>query len=321
MAQAALWPGLLARLALVNESRRVAITVHPVRTEALDGAAAFIAGMHRHGIECLVEASRVEELRRILPNITLGTLADDSQVELMVVFGGDGTILRSAEWALPHAVPLLGVNLGHVGFLAELEASEIDELIDQVAQRDYQIEKRLTLAVTVRNGADEVVWESFAVNEVSTEKASREKMVDLLVTIDGRPLSRWGCDGVLVASASGSTAYAFSSGGPVMWPNTEAFEVVPIAAHALFSAACVVAPSSTVDLRMVGDMSLGAVVWCDGRRSLDVHAGYRIGVERNPADLQIARLREQPFTTRLVKKFGLNIEGWRSAGPLQDEPS
>ncbi|WP_375710271.1 NAD kinase [Propionibacterium freudenreichii] len=310
----------IARLEDVNQSRRVAITMHPVRTEALDGAAEFIAGMNLHGIECVVEESRVAEMRRRLPDVRIAALSNDSQVELMVVFGGDGTILRSAEWALPHRVPLLGVNLGHVGFLAELEASQIDELIAQVADRDYEIEKRLTLAVTVRDGDGRTVWESFAVNEVSTEKASREKMVDLLVTIDERPLSRWGCDGVLVASASGSTAYAFSCGGPVMWPNTEAFEVVPIAAHALFSAACVVAPTSTVDLRMVGDMSLGAVVWCDGRRSVDVHAGYGIGVHRNPDDLQIARLREQPFTTRLVKKFGLNIDGWRSPGLQRPTP-
>lgn len=196
----------------MNQSRRVAITMHPVRTEALDGAAEFIAGMNLHGIECVVEESRVAEMRRRLPDVRIAALSNDSQVELMVVFGGDGTILRSAEWALPHRVPLLGVNLGHVGFLAELEASQIDELIAQVADRDYEIEKRLTLAVTVRDGDGRTVWESFAVNEVSTEKASREKMVDLLVTIDERPLSRWGCDGVLVASASGSTAYAFSCG-------------------------------------------------------------------------------------------------------------
>lgn len=286
--------------------------MHPTRREAVDRAAEFIEGMWRHGINCLVEPTRVTDVQRRLPNGVVDVFDEDSEVELMVVFGGDGTILWSAEWALPHGVPLLGVNLGHVGFLAELEASEVEELIDKVARRDYQIERRLTLAVEVRDAVDNVVWTSFAINEVSTEKASRQKMADLLVSIDGRPLSRWACDGVLVASASGSTAYAFSSGGPVIWPDTQAFEVVPIAAHALFHQACVVAPSSKVDLRMVGDMSLSAVVWCDGRRNAYVGAGYQVSVRRYPADLQIARLSEQPFATRLVKKFGLNIQGWRN---------
>ncbi|MFZ2624871.1 MAG: NAD kinase [Propionibacterium sp.] len=296
----------------MEEQRRVAVVMHPTRPEAVDSAVEFIEGMWRHGIDCLLEPTRLDDVRRRLPQAGIDVLDDSSQVELMVVFGGDGTILWGAEWALPHGVPLLGVNLGHVGFLAELEAYEVGELIDKVAHKDYAIERRLTLSVEVRDATEKLVWTSFAVNEVSTEKASRQKMVDLLVSIDRRPLSRWACDGVLVASASGSTAYAFSSGGPVIWPDTQAFEVVPIAAHALFSQACVVAPSSQVELRMVGDMSLSAVVWCDGRRNAYVGAGYQVSVRRYPADLQIARLSEQPFATRLVKKFGLDIQGWRA---------
>ncbi len=296
----------------MEDVRRVAVVMHPTRPEAVDRAVEFIEGMWRHAIDCLVEPTRLDDVRRRLPDAVIDTLDDTSEVELMVVFGGDGTILWGAEWALPRSVPLLGVNLGHVGFLAELEAFEVGDLIDKVARKDYTIERRLTLAVEVRDATEHLVWTSFAVNEVSTEKASRQKMVDLLVSIDRRPLSRWACDGVLVASASGSTAYAFSSGGPVIWPDTQAFEVVPIAAHALFSQACVVAPSSHVELRMVGDMSLSAVVWCDGRRNAYVGAGYQVSVRRYPADLQIARLSEQPFATRLVKKFGLDIQGWRA---------
>ncbi|RLP06773.1 NAD kinase [Propionibacterium australiense] len=296
----------------MEETRCVAVVIHPTRQEAVASAVEFIEGMHRHGIACMVEATHLDEVRARLPEVGVTPLSIDSQVELIAVFGGDGSILRASEWALPRGIPLLGVNLGHVGFLAELEASEIGELIEKVAARDYMIEKRLTLRVRVFDADGATLWTSFAVNEVSTEKASRRRMADLMVLIDGRPLSRWACDGVLVASASGSTAYGFSAGGPVIWPNTEAFEVVPIAAHALFSQACVVAPSSQVELQLLGDLTSSAIVWCDGRRSFELRPGYSIVVERHPQDLQIARLAEQPFTTRLVKKFGLDVEGWRA---------
>ena len=297
----------------MEETRRVAVVIHPTRPEAVTAAVRFIDGMRRHTIECVVEANHVDQVREQLPDAYISPLAVGSRVELIVVFGGDGSMLRASEWALPRGIPLLGVNLGHVGFLAELEASEIRELIEKVAARDYTIERRLTLGAHVFDTDGTTLWNSFAVNEVSTEKASRRRMADLMVSIDGRPLSRWACDGVLVASASGSTAYGFSAGGPVIWPNTEAFEVVPIAAHALFSQACVVAPSSQVELQLMGgDLGPDAVVWCDGRRSADLRSGCSIVIERYPQDLQIARLSEQPFTTRLVKKFGLDVEGWRA---------
>lgn len=302
----------------MESTRRVAVVIHPTREEAVTAAVEFIDGMRHHGIECVVEDNRFDEVRAQLPEVPVSPMRGDSEVELIAVFGGDGSMLRASEWALPRGVPLLGVNLGHVGFLAELEASEIEELIEKVAVRDYTIERRLTLGVRVFDTDGSTLWTSFAINEVSTEKASRRRMADLMVSIDGRPLSRWACDGVLVASASGSTAYGFSAGGPVIWPNTEAFEVVPIAAHALFSQACVVAPSSRVELQLMGDLAVDAIVWCDGRRSFELQPGCSILVNRYPQDLQIARLSEQPFTTRLVKKFGLDVEGWRAPRQLPE---
>lgn len=296
----------------LTRERRVALLLHPIRSDAVDAAAAFVSGVAEYGVCCCLLPEQLSLISQRLPTVQLGTLDGDwTDVELMVVFGGDGTILRAAEWALPHQVPLLGVNLGHVGFLAEMDVSEIGTLIRQVAERRYEIEQRLTLDVNVLDETGQLVWSSFAVNEVSTEKVSREKMADLLVTVDHRPLSRWACDGVLVSTASGSTAYAFSVGGPVMWPDVEAFEVCPIAAHALFARPLVVAPDSLVELHVMGS-DVETVVVCDGRRTVDVLPGSRISVRRHDQDLRIARLSEQPFTTRLVKKFELNIEGWRS---------
>lgn len=299
-----------------DRPRQVGILLHPGRPEAVDVAVEFVRGMAAHGIACLGQGERIADLRERLPEIEIeqATTASLGGAELMVVFGGDGTILRAAESVVPLGVPLLGVNLGHVGFLAELESHDVHKLVDQVAERNYFVEERLTLAVEVASAAGEVVWSSFAVNEVSLEKAAREKMLDVLVEIDGLPVSRWGCDGILVSTPTGSTAYAFSLGGPVIWPDVEAFLVVPMAAHALFARPLVLDPTSLVDLTLSDRHSAQALLWCDGRRSVDIDPGAGIHVKRGPNNLRVARLQEQPFTSRLVKKFELNIDGFRGQG-------
>lgn len=296
--------------------RAVAVMLHPTRPDALDMAADFIAGLAERGVQAKVlqEALHGVEMR-LAGRAQVGLLGegDDSDVEIAVVFGGDGSILRGAEAALPLHIPLLGVNLGHVGFLAELEASETLALVDQVAQRSYQVERRLTLDVDVFSPTGELQWASFAINEVSVEKIARERMLEVLASIDGHPLSRWGCDGVLVSTPTGSTAYAFSAGGPVMWPGVEAIELVPLSAHALFARALVLSPDARIDLEVSLERGVPATVWADGARTVDAEPGSLITLRRGENDMLIARLSEQPFTTRLVKKFGLPVEGFRGA--------
>ncbi|HSN43344.1 MAG TPA: NAD kinase [Propionibacteriaceae bacterium] len=286
---------------------------HPSRPAALEAASVFLANITAEGFACRVTPELIDVFRGCVPDADLSVIVPgESDIELAVVFGGDGSILRAAEWALPLNVPLLGVNLGHVGFLAELESSEMHNLVDHVTHRSYDVERRLTLKVSVSDPEGNPVWESFAVNEVSLEKDARERMLEVLCVIDGHPLSQWNCDGILVSTPSGSTAYAFSAGGPVMWPDLEAIEVVTLSAHALFARPLVLSPRSRVELDLVPTRRASGVVWCDGRRTVDVGPGQRVTVERNPNDLLIARLSEQPFTTRLVKKFGLRVEGWRA---------
>src|SRR5215469_13601921 len=167
--------------------------------------------------------------------------ADDA--EIVLVIGGDGTLLRAAELVRPAGAPLFGVNLGHVGFLAETEPDVLSDAVDQVLAGQYEVEQRMTIDVTIRQNGG-LVAESWALNEASVEKAARERMVDLVTEVDGRPLSRWGCDGIVFATPTGSTAYAFSAGGPVVWPDVEALLLVPISAHALFAGPMVVSPES-----------------------------------------------------------------------------
>jgi len=282
--------------------------LHSSRPEAVVAAAEFARGLNRRGIKCLVAQGRAGEVRAKLTDVEVGELADQGDIELMIVLGGDGTILSAAEWALPAQVPLLGVNMGHVGFLAELEASETVDLVERVAGRDYHVEQRVTLAIDVQD--ENAAWQSFAINELSVEKAIRSKMIDVMVSVDGRPLSRWACDGILVSTPSGSTAYAFSAGGPVIWPDVEAIELVPLLAHALFARPLVLSPDSVIELKLE-EHSDAANFWCDGRRHFEAGAGAVATVTRHPLNLLLARLGEQPFTTRLVKKFELPVEGWR----------
>ena len=232
--------------------------------------------------------------------------------ELAVVIGGDGSILRAAETTHETGTPLLGINLGHVGFLAEAEYDDLDTAIDAIVQRRYTAEDRLTLDVSVvRDGV--VVASTFALNEASVEKAARERMLEVVVEIDGRPLSRWGCDGVVCATPTGSTAYNFSAGGPVVWPGVEALLMVPISAHALFARPLVVAPDSVLAVEVLGRTESPGVLWCDGRRTVDLPPGARIEVRRGARPVRLVRLHEAPFTDRLVAKFGLPVEGWRGA--------
>jgi NAD+ kinase len=225
-------------------------------------------------------------------------------------------LLRAADLAREAGAPVLGVNLGHVGFLAEAEPADLAATVRRVVDRDYQVEERLTLDVEIRQDG-QVVWRDWALNEASIEKSSRERMMEVVVEVDGRPLSRFGCDGVVLSTATGSTAYAFSAGGPVVWPDVEALLLVPLNAHALFSRPVVVAPRSTLAVEVVGTDDVG-VVWCDGRRGADAPVGSRVQARGSDRPLRLARLHTRPFTDRLVAKFGLPVRGWR--GALQERP-
>jgi NAD+ kinase len=229
--------------------------------------------------------------------------------EMVFALGGDGTLLRAAELARPAKAPLLGINLGKVGFLAEAEIGDLDLAVRRVVAREYTVEERLTVDVTVV--CDGVtVAQSWALNEASVEKGARERMLELRLDVDGRPLSRYGCDGVVCATPTGSTAYAFSAGGPVVWPGVEALLVIPISAHALFSRPLVTAPTCAITLT-VDPFAPAAVLCCDGRRVFDVPPASVITMVRGALPVLVAQLRPRAFTDRLVAKFGLPVDGWR----------
>jgi len=298
-----------------TDQRRVLLLAHPGRAQARDVACQLVEALTGHGLRVRLIPEEASALGLADgPAVELADTGDPSEdCELVVVIGGDGTILRAAEVAHDSGTPILGVNLGHVGFLAEAEYDDVTETIGAIVERRYTAEDRLTIDVSVtRDG--ELLWQTFALNEASVEKAARERMLEVVVEVDGRPLSRWGCDGVVCATPTGSTAYNFSAGGPVVWPGVEALLMVPISAHALFARPLVVAPTSVLAVEVIAPTHAPGVLWCDGRRTVDLPPGARIEVRRGVRPVRLVRLHEAPFTDRLVAKFGLPVEGWRGAG-------
>lgn len=229
--------------------------------------------------------------------------------EMVIVLGGDGSFLRAAELAQYAMVPVLGINLGRIGFLAESEADHLEEALLQVVRREYRVEHRMTLDVTVRMD-DEVLDRGWALNEASLENKSRLGVLEVVLEVDGRPVSSFGGDGVLVATPTGSTAYAFSAGGPIVWPELEALLVIPSNAHALFARPLVTSPESIVAVETLAGGHDG-VVFCDGRRTLEVPAGARLEVVRGRHPVRWVRLDSAPFADRMVRKFELPVKGWR----------
>ncbi|MEX2290846.1 MAG: NAD kinase [Mycobacteriales bacterium] len=290
-------------------TRSILLLTHTGRRDIAETARHAARRLQDAGIEVRVLAQEAADIGLTGIQHCDGGPGSADGAELVLVLGGDGTILRAAELARAAAVPLLGVNLGRIGFLAEAESADLDVTIDRILDRDVEIEERMTLDVDVVLDG-ELVDTGWALNECSVEKAARERMLELLVEIDGRPLSRWGCDGVVAATPTGSTAYAFSGGGPVVWPTVEALLVVPISAHALFARPLVVAPSSVIALNVLPTGTTAGMA-CDGRRTRDLPHGARVEIRRGSDPVLLARAPGMPFTDTLVRKFALPVEGWR----------
>ena len=301
--------------------RTVLLVVHPGRGEANETARRVAKALGGSGIGLRVLSSEATDRGRLhldpddlrATGATVEVVGGDERAaegcELVLVLGGDGTFLRAAELARNAEIPVLGINLGRIGFLAEAEAEAIDGILEHVVARDYRVEHRMALDIAVSAGG-KVLSRGWALNEASLEKGVHQGVLGVVVSIDGRPVSAFGCDGVLVSSPTGSTAYAFSAGGPVVWPDLEAIIVVPNNAHALFARPMVTSPDAVITIDVEAD-NPEAVVLCDGRREAVVPPGGRLEVTKCRTPLKWVRLDSAPFTDRLVRKFQLPVTSWR----------
>jgi NAD+ kinase len=303
------------------EKRYVLLVAHTGRLEAVNAAVEAVEQLVAAGLAPVMSSEQLVEIQEFLQGrntnsdflksvLELGVVVPEQDLELVMVLGGDGTILKAAELVRESATPLMGINLGHVGFLAESEREGLSHAVARVVAKDYLVKERLTLDVRVLVGGKEV-YRTWALNEATVEKSAAEKMLEVVVEIDRRPLSSFGCDGIIMATPTGSTAYAFSAGGPVVWPSVEAMLLVPLSAHALFSRPMVISPRSLLAVEVMDRSAGTGVLWCDGRRTHDLPVGARVEVSKSAKSVRLARLRQGPFTDRLVRKFSLPVTGWR----------
>jgi NAD+ kinase len=299
-------------------TREIMVVLHSGRATNRHTAAQVAQKLAASGVRLRVLGDEWAEVQcgdlppGLAPRVVEGRPGCAQGAEVVLVLGGDGTLLRAAELALPAGVPLLGVNLGRVGFLAEAEQESLDGALDAIVRGHYAVEERMTLDVVAQKNGDTVA-RSWALNEATVEKARRERILEVVLEVDGRPVSAFGCDGVLCATPTGSTAYAFSAGGPLVWPQVEALLLVPSNAHALFARPMVIAPDSEVAVEVDAN-GPPAVLECDGRRTFVLPPGSRVELYRGDTPVRMVRLDGQPFADRLVRKFNLPVRGWRG-GP------
>jgi NAD+ kinase len=286
--------------------RRMLLVAHTGHSDISEIADAAVKKLTAAGIE-LVSLSR--ESAELDLAVFDPTATDESPIEIVLALGGDGTLLRAAEHARPLRAPVLGINLGRVGFLTEVDVDQLDEALDAIIDGRYRVSSRMTVEVTVEHDGN-VIAVDWALNEISVEKGTRERILDVVVEVDGHGVSAYGCDGVLIATPTGSTAYTFSAGGPVIWPGVDALLIAPSNAHALFARSLVVAPESTVTVHINPD-GPSAVLAADGRRIHEVPPGARVHVSKGEKPVTLVRLNDRPFTDRLVRKFKLPVHGWR----------
>jgi NAD+ kinase len=298
-------------------TREVLVVLHSGRETNRRTAAAVAHRLAASGIRLRVLGKEWAEVddghlpEELAPRVVDGRPGCADGAEVVLVLGGDGTLLRAAEMARPVGVPLLGVNLGRVGFLAEAEEESLDHALEAIVEGRYSVEERMTLDAVARTNGH-VLARTWALNEATVEKVSRERILEVVLEVDGRPVSAFGCDGVICATPTGSTAYAFSAGGPLVWPQVKALLLIPSNAHALFARPMVIAPDSEVAIE-VDPSGPPAVLECDGRRTVALPPGARVELAAGATPVRMVRLDGQPFADRLVRKFNLPIRGWRGA--------
>ena len=276
--------------------KSILLVTHPMRAEAISAA---------NEIAELLIAKHIKVYSTI-DTVGANSFSDSDQVDLAVVLGGDGTMLRAAQICRGKNTPILGINLGHVGFLAEIDRPSVAQIVDSISAGSFTVEERMSLNYQLQRGG-KTILDGWALNEVLVERNDHQ-MIDLFVQIDHRPLSRWWCDSVICATPTGSTAYAYSAGGPVVWPEVDALVLLPLAAHALFSRPMVVSPNSEIVLDLE---SASADLNADGIRRTKLEKSDRIILTSAKEDVLLAHIKAATFTDRLVAKFKLPVEGWR----------
>ena len=233
---------------------------------------------------------RFHRIDRELPN-----------AELVICFGGDGTILHTAKAATRRGIPLLGVNIGTMGFMAELENTELEKLA-QLASGDFRIDRRMMLDVTVQRDRD-IIFHDICLNDVVVTKGAVARIVHLAVDCDGVQAMECGGDGVIIATPTGSTAYSLSAGGPIVEPEARNIIITPICAHDVGSRCIVTSDKRVITVKMVRNARRNAYLSVDGGKAVRLNMGDVVTVRKSDLETKLLRLKDTSFFDVVTAKF------------------
>ena len=281
--------------------KRAGLFLHGDRAEAESIGRWLASALHQRGIE--VFALAIDAARLGAPVSGADEAGFGSDLDLIFVLGGDGTLLRAASYAVPSGAPLLGVNLGRLGFLAELERGELESALDRICRDGFAVESRLTLEGDVVVGS-ESLQRFMAVNDIIISKVTPGRLIKLEVSLGGEPFTIFAADGLVVATPTGSTAYSFSAHGPIVSPDLDCLLLTPVSPHMLFDRAIVVGPHDEIVITVLPDpdaVSLSA----DGRKESELPVGARVTVRAGAKRLKLAKVAGAPFWRLVREKFRL----------------
>ena len=264
---------------------RIGVVPNRVRTRALDFTERLVAEANRRGWEVWVDGKNGVDLSPDLP------------LDMVIATGGDGTMLRAVSLALAVRRPVLGFNLGTLGFLAEGNPDHLTQTLDLVEEGRYRLVPRMTVMAEL-NGLTDV-----GVNDVVVEKIDSQRLIELEVEVDSEPMLSYRADGVVISTPTGSTAYSFSAGGPLLDTRVDALVMTPVAPHSLFSRALVLSPDSVIRFRVARDR--GVQVSVDGRNTASLGMGDEVVVRRGPRPVMFVAFEQVAFSTIVIERFGL----------------
>ena len=286
--------------------KRVILTPNPYRDKNFQTVRTAMKILQEAGIEprlCLpFEVDRSYELPRDLRFHKLDRELQNT--ELVICFGGDGTILHMAKAATRHGVPLLGVNIGTMGFMAELESTELDKL-SRLANDDFKIDSRMMLDVMVHRDRD-IIYHDMCLNDVVITKGAVARIVHLSVCCDGVQAMECGGDGIIVATPTGSTAYSLSAGGPIVEPEAKSILITPICAHDMVSRCMVASDQRVITVGLTHNARRNAFLSVDGGKAVRLNMGDVATIRRSNMETKLLRLKDRSFYDVLNMKFKCN---------------
>ena len=223
------------------------------------------------------------------------------EAEMIICFGGDGTILHIAKTATRHGLPVLGVNIGNMGFMAELESTELDQLT-RLANGDYTIDSRMMLDVTVHRDRD-IIFHDIGLNDVVITKGAIARIVHLAVSCDGVQVMECGGDGIIIATPTGSTAYSLSAGGPIVEPEAHNILITPICSHDVVSGSIVASDKRVVTVSLTRNCRRNAFLSVDGGKAFRLNIGDVTTISKSKLETKLVRMKNQSFFDVVNKKL------------------